>query len=240
MTLTVIIPTLNEEIDLPRTLQSVNFANEIIVIDAGSTDKTVQIARKKGARVIHHDFINFADTRNFADQKATGDWILSIEADVVVSAKLAIEIKEFINIKYKILKAKCARIGRVNYIWGKPITVADWGPKDDCHIRLYQKKSGYWQSRVHELFIPAKGSLVTSLKNYLFHYNYTTVSEFIAKTNSYSDLAVKNNQKINYLTPVIDFSKRYFYKFGFLAGYRGLFLCYLQAVYYLNILIKSD
>ncbi len=235
MKLSVIIPTLNEEVDLLRTLNSVKFADEILVLDSGSTDKTVYLAKKSGAKVIHHNFKNFSNTRNFADKRARGDWILSIEADVVVSKSLAQEIISSISSP----KADCYFLGRINYIWGKPITVADWGPKDDCHIRLYKKNSGKWQSQVHEQFVPHPSSTIAKLKNYLTHYNYKTISEFIDKTNSYSDLAVKNNLKTNYLSPFIDFFKRYFYKQGFRAGYRGLFLSYLQAVYYLNILIKS-
>src|SRR5688572_8485406 len=162
--ITVVIPTLNEEKDLPRTLKSLKFADEILVVDSGSTDQTLEIAKKHNCKIIHHPFSNFADTRNFADRHAKNDWILSIDADVVVPPKLSQEIFDLPD------KQAVYKIGRVNIIWGKPILHADWGPMDDCHIRLYYKALGSWSSAVHELF--ASTQKPKTLKNYLIHYNY--------------------------------------------------------------------
>lgn len=236
--LTVVIPTLNEETDLPRTLKSLNFATEVLVIDSGSTDRTVNIATKAGANVLHHQFKNFADTRNFADKNAKNDWILSLEADVVVPSSLAEEIST--------LKDNPAvyKIGRINYIWDKPILHTDWGPKDDSHIRLYHRSLGHWGGEVHEQF--ETKSQPKQLKNYLLHYNYATVSEFISKINSYSEIEAQKRrtqgERFSYFKfffePLKDFIKRYFYKLGFLDGLHGFFLSLLQAIYYLVVNIK--
>lgn len=236
--LTVVVPTLNEEQDLPRTLKSLAFADEILIVDSGSTDKTLAIAKKFGCRSVHHDFKNFADTRNFADHHAHNDWILSLEADVVVTPDLANEI---INLPEE---PAVYRLGRINIIWGKEILHSDWGPKDDNHIRLYHRSLGSWSSAVHEQFIGKKEP--KQLKSYLLHYNYASVTEFISKINSYSDLEAKkrkqNGQKFSYLNllfePVKDFLKRYLYKLGFLDGLHGFFLSLLQAIYYLVVNIK--
>jgi len=238
MKLTVVIPTLNEAVDLPRTLDSLSFADEILVVDSGSTDETVDIAKKAGAKVITHPFKNFADTRNFADRHASNDWILSLEADVVVPRSLAAEIA--------VLPETPAiyKIGRINIIWNKPILHTDWGPKDDNHIRLYHKSLGKWSGAVHEQFVGEDKP--KQLHHYLLHYNYATVSEFINKIDSYSNLEVAKrrmtNQSFNYsnlfLEPLEDFIKRYFYKLGFLDGFHGFFLSLLQAVYYLTVNIK--
>lgn len=232
--LTVVIPTLNEEKDLPETLKSVkDLADEILVVDSGSTDKTIEIAKKFGAKVVKHPFTSFSDTRNFGNEIATGDWILSIEADVVVPSGLAAEIRQAIESN----KYTAYFIPRLNLIWGKPIRHTDWGPKDDCHIWLYQKGIGEWQSLVHEEF-KTKGP-VGKLKYYLVHKNYETIFEFIEKINRYSDLAVKQKNSFPNWWFLRDFFKRYFYKLGFLDGYHGLFLSYLQSVYYLTLSVKN-
>lgn len=234
MNLTVVIPTLNEEKDLPTTLASVNsFADEILVIDSGSTDKTIDIAKQYGARVENHPFVSFFDTRNFGDRQANGDWILSIEADVTVSAELALEIQEAL----KSDKYSAFFIPRLNLIWGKPIHHTDWGPKDDTHVWLYKKGSGAWQSLVHEEFHTNKP--VGKIKNFLVHKNYENIFEFVEKLNRYSDLAVKQKNEYPWWWFARDFFKRYFYKLGFLDGYHGLFLGYLQAVYYLTLSVKN-
>jgi len=232
--LTVVVPTLNEEKDLYKTLESIKtLADEVLVIDSGSIDKTVKIAKTYGAGVIEHPFVSFSDTRNFGDEQAKGDWILSIEADVFVTKELAAEIRQAIESE----KFSTYFIPRLNLIWGKPIYHTDWSPQDDCHIWLYQKGSGHWQSLVHEEFKTVKPT--GKLKNFLIHQNYETVSEFIDKIDRYSELAVKQKQFFPNWWFLRDFFKRYFYKLGFLDGYHGLFLSYLQAVYYLTLTVKK-
>lgn len=234
MKLTVFIPTLNEELDLGRTLNSLQFADQVIVVDSGSTDKTIEIAKKFGAKVVTHPFTSYSDQRNFCDSLVTDGWILSLEADVVVSVSLAKEIKEAIDST----EVEAFFIGRVNIIWGKEILHTDWGPSDDCHIWLYKKGAGKWVSDVHEHFETSRptGKLI----NTLTHYNYRTISEFIDKTNSYSEMAKKSVASSLWLAPFRDFAKRYLYKAGFRDGYHGLFLSYLQSIYHWNVLVKGQ
>lgn len=236
MNLTVVIPTRNEEVDLPRTLNSLNkLKADILVIDSGSTDNTVQIAKSLNAKVFHHSFKSFSDIRNFGNNMAKTNWILALEADVVVSNKLAQEIKETLG---STTGYNAYFIPRQNIIWGKKINHTDWGPKDDLHIWLYKKDSGAWQGKVHEEYKLEKGT-AGYLKNPLIHYNYETVNEFIGKINSYSEAALAQGKTFSCYWPLIDFFKRYIYKKGFLDGYHGLFLSYLQAVYYQTLKIKQ-
>jgi len=236
MSLTVVIPTLNEERDLPRTLKSLaNLKADILVIDSGSTDGTINVAKKYGAKVITHPFKSFSDTRNFADQQIKSDWILSLEADVVITKKLAQEIKSSTS---EVEDFSAYYIPRQNIIWGKKINHTDWGPKDDLHIWLYKKGAGAWRGNVHEEYKLKKGT-AGYLNNPLIHYNYETVNEFIGKINSYSQMATAQGKTFPFYWPVRDFFKRYIYKLGFLDGYHGLFLSYLQAVYYQTLKAKQ-
>ena len=232
--LTVVIPTLNEEKDLYITLESLKgLSDETLVIDSGSTDKTTQIAKRYGARIINHPFISFSNTRNFGNAEAKGDWILSIEADVMIPKELAVEIRQAIETD----QYSAFFIPRLNLIWGKPIRHTDWGPQDDCHIWLYKKGSGSWKSDVHEEFITTKPT--GKLKNFLVHKNYETINEFIDKIDRYSELAAGQKNVLSDWWFMRDFFKRYFYKLGFLDGYHGLFLSYLQSVYYLTLSVKN-
>ncbi len=233
MNLSVVIPTLNEEKDLPRCLESLKgLADEVIVVDSGSTDKTIEIARRSGARVVNHPFSSYSDTRNFGDSQTKGDWILSIEADVTISTKLKEEILKVIKVDDWV----AYYISRVNIIWGAKVLHTDWSPKDDCHIWLYRRGIGEWKNLVHEEYITKRNT--GRLKNFLVHHNYETISEFIDKINRYSDLAIKQKNYFPNWWFARDFLKRYFYKLGFLDGYRGLFLSYLQSVYYLTLSVK--
>lgn len=234
MKITVVIPTLNEENDLPKTLESIkNIADEILIIDSGSNDKTINIANNFGAKILFHKFISFSDTRNFGNENAKGDWILSIEADVIISKELAKEIRQQIEEN----KYAAFYISRLNIIWGKPIYHTDWGPKDDTHVWLYKRGSGLWKGLVHEEYFTDQP--IGKIKNYLFHNNYENISEFIDKINKYSDLAIKQKRFISKWWFLRDFFKRYIYKQGYLDGYHGLFLSYLQSVYYLTLTIKK-
>lgn len=235
MSLTVAIPTLNEEKDLPRTLKSLErLKANVLVIDSGSTDDTVKIAKKHGAKVINHSFKSFSDTRNFGNSKVNTSWILALEADVVVTNKLAQEINQAILVN----NYSAYYIPRQNIIWGKKINHTDWSLKDDLHIWLYKKDSGAWQGKVHEEYKLEKGT-AGYLKNPLIHYNYETVNEFIGKINSYSEAALAQAKTFPCYWPLRDFFKRYVYKMGYLDGYHGLFLSYLQAVYYLTLKVKQ-
>ena len=114
----------------------------------------------------------------------------------------------------------------------------DWGPKDDLHIWLYKKDSGSWQGQVHEEYKLTSGK-AGHLLNPLIHYNYQTVSEFIGKINSYSTRAAAQGDVFPGYWPFRDFFKRYIYKLGFKDGYHGLFLSYLQAIYYHVLKVKN-
>ena len=241
--LSVTVITLNEEKDLPNCLDSVKeIADEIVVVDSGSTDKTVEIARRYGAKVYTRKFDNYANQKNYAVEKATGKWMLSLDADEKITPELAREINS--KIQNKKSKNVAYSIPRKNIIFGKLIKYSRWQPELDRHVWLWKKDYGRWEGMVHEEVV-VKGD-VGELEYAKIHYQYKTVRDFIAMMNRYSELdavkRVKDGTVFSYIRlfidPIYNFSVRYFYRLGFLDGWRGFVLSYLMAVYHLELWIK--
>lgn len=239
--LSVVVITLNEEKDLPRCLGSVReLASEVIVVDSGSTDKTIQIAKKFGARVYFRKFDTYSNQKNFAASKAGGEWILSIDADEEISPELRKEIEDAIYSN----EFDAYTIPRKNIIFGRFIRYTRWQPELDRHIWLWKRGKGRWVGDVHEE-VEVDGR-VGRLKNPKIHYQYETVKEFLDMMNRYSELEasqkVKEGVGFSYLQvfvqPVYNFLVRYFYRLGFLDGWRGFVLSYLMAIYHLELWIK--
>lgn len=241
--ISVTIITLNEEKDLPKCLNSVRkFADEIVVVDSRSTDKTVEIAHKYGAKVYTRSFDNFANQKNYAVSKATGDWILSLDADEKITPELAREIKSKTqNPKPKIIAYS---IPRKNIIFGKFIKYSRWQPELDRQVWLWRKNKGRWEGLVHESVV-VEGE-VAMFKNAKVHYQYETIREFMTMMNKYSELdaakRVKDGQMFSYIRlfidPIYNFLVRYFYRLGFLDGWRGFILSYLMAIYHFELWVK--
>lgn len=237
--LTITIITLNEEKNLKKCLECLKDLNaEIILVDSGSTDKTLEIARNYGVKTYFRKFDNFANQKNWALSKATGEWILSIDADEQISTDLSKEIKENIrNSQYAGFLIK-----RRNFLLGGEIKYSRWSP--DQHIWLWKKGFGKWVGDVHEEVIVT--GKVRLLNNSKIHNSHKTVSEFMKANNFYSALEAKSHFKNNIRfslrkllwEPLIEFFIRFFYKQGFLDKTSGFILAYLMGIYKLTIWIK--
>jgi len=237
--LSATIITLNEERDLPRALQSVEkLADEVVVVDSGSSDRTVEIARKFGAKVYVRKFDNYANQKNYAAGKVRGKWILSLDADEVIPEKLAREINGAVGKKEYVAYV----MSRRNIIFGREIKHSRWSP--DKHIWLWQKGKGKWVGEVHEEVV-VKGK-VAELAEAKVHYQYEKVGEFVGMIDRYTELEAEQNvaagekfswRKLGWY-PVLSFCRRFFYKKGFLDGKHGLVLCYLMAIYRLVTWVK--
>lgn len=233
------IITLNEEGNIKDAIFSLKgLADEIIVVDSGSTDQTVRIAEGLGAKVYFRKFDNFASQKNWAMLKTKNDWILSLDADERITPELAKEIKESVNNQQYVGYL----IPRRNFILGKEIKYSRWSP--DKHIWLWQKAYGRWVGDVHEDVV-VQGN-VGELKNNKIHHSHKTVSEFIQANNHYSTLEAEplfnNGIKFSFWKMwwdfLFEFFIRFFYKLGFLDGKRGLILAYLMSIYKLTVWIK--
>ena len=219
--LSVTIITLNEEQDLRRCLDSLEgLADEVVVVDSGSTDKTVEIAKKYKAKVFHNKFVNYADQKNYALSKTTSEWVLSVDADEVVSSDLSEEIS--LLLQKKDIKFSAFTIPRRNVIFKKEIKYTRWQPELDRHVWLWKKNLGKWVGDVHEE-VSVEGS-VGKLSAVKIHYQYETIREFLVMVNKYTELeareGIAKGRRFSYFQfvfqPVYNFSVRYFYRLGYL------------------------
>ncbi len=232
--LSVVIITYNEEKNIARCLKSViNIADEIVVVDSNSTDKTLQICSSYDVKIINNDFEDFVKQHNFADEQAKYDLIFSIDADEAVGKEL----------ERSIIKAKNNLyydgyfINRLTNYCGKWINHCGWYP--DSKLRLYNKKKGKWNGvKIHEKFKLYDITKTSKLNGDLFHYSYYTIEQHINQINKFSSISAeayitRENNASFYkllLNPFVKFVKMYFIKKGFLDGYYGFIICYLSAM----------
>ena len=236
--LSVAIITLNEAANLPRTLASVRGAGEIVVVDSGSTDATLRIARSFGARVFEEPWKGFAAQKNSAIAHATGDWVLSLDADEEVSPGLAQEIQALLAGEPKFA---AYRIPRLNHFLGRALRHGGYWP--DPKLRLFRRGAASFEDRaVHET-MKASGP-VGRLKNPLFHHCYPTLEDYIEHMNRYSSLAARalidsgraGRSSLRllwnaFLNPAATFAYNYFFRLGFLDGREGLLQHWNHSVY---------
>jgi (heptosyl)LPS beta-1,4-glucosyltransferase len=242
--ISVVINTLNEEKNLPRALASVkNFADEIVVVDMKSDDKTVEIAKKGGAKVYQYKRAGYVEpARNFAISKATGNWILILDADEELSKSLAKKLKSLI----KKPTADYYRLPRKNIIFGKWIKHSRWWP--DYNIRFFQKGSISWSEVIHAVpMTQGKGLDLPAKEDFsIIHYHYDSLEQYIQRMNRYTTehakLKIKEGYKFNWpdliRKPVDEFLSRYFQGEGYKDGVHGLALAGLQAFSELTLHLK--
>ena len=230
--LSVTVITWNEEERLRRCLESVTWADEIVVVDAGSDDKTVEIARGFTDHVVVRPWEGFAPQKNFAIARATGDWILSLDADEEVPAELAAEIRRVIAAP----TADGFSVARRNIFWGRWVRHGLLYP--DRQMRLFRRGRGRFVERqVHES-VEIDGT-VGRLAGALEHRSYRDVADFIARTNRYTTLAadewIRSGRPIRrsdlVLRPLGRFVSMYVVHGGWLDGWRGFLLAALYAYY---------
>ncbi len=240
MSLSVVLITFNEEANLARTLASVkplveDGHGEIIVVDSGSTDRTVEIANGFGAKVFVEAWKGFAGQKNSALDKATADWILSLDGDEEVSSRLAEEVAA-------VLKAPSNPGGylipRQNFFLGRWIQHGGFWP--DPKLRLFLKGAARFEDRaVHEDAKPIHG-IPGQLTHALLHHAYPTLSNYIEHMNRYSTLGAEMVVTKGYrgfsaidivVRPIATFIYNYFFRLGFLDGREGLLLHLYHSVY---------
>lgn len=242
--ISVVINTLNDEKNIKRAIDSVSWTDEILICDMYSEDKTIEIAKKMGAKVIHHrktDYVELA--RNFAISKATSPWVLVLDPDEEIPETLKMRL---IKIAGKMTQIDYVRIPRKNIIFGKWMRASGWWP--DLNVRFFKKGKVKWTDKIHRPpeVLGESLDLPQDEKWALIHHNYQTIPQFIERMNRYTSVEaeelIKDGYKFDWkdlLTkPLDEFLSRFFANRGYEDGLHGLTLSLLQALSFLVIYLK--
>jgi glycosyltransferase involved in cell wall biosynthesis len=237
--LTVTVITSNEGPHIAGALESVSWADEIIVVDSRSIDDTVTVARRYTPHVEERAWAGFGAQKNYAAGRAAHDWILSIDADERVSPALAEEIRALMRDGPA---PPGYRIPRVSHYLGRWIRTTDWYP--DYHLRLYDRRRARWsERRVHESVELVDAGVnkrqLPRLKGEMLHYPYRDISEHLRKIDSYTTLAAQQwdaegrraNAVQALVYPRLAFFRNYILRRGFLDGRAGLLVSMLNSYY---------
>jgi len=226
------IITLNEEANIGDCLASLDFADEIIVVDSGSSDKTEAICKAHPkVRFFHQEWLGYGGQKNRAAELAHNDWILNIDADERISPELQLSLEDADTSGFS-----AARMARENYFGKRWIRHCGWYP--DYTTRLYDRRKCSFSERVVHESLEHDGKVETLAGN-LKHFTYTDISDYLQRMNRYSTLAAaemhKSGETVGPLAflikPLATFIKMYVIRKGFLEGFLGLVLSMLYAQY---------
>jgi glycosyltransferase involved in cell wall biosynthesis len=240
--LSVVVITFNEEKNIERCLRSVRWADEVLVVDSFSSDRTVELARKHADTVIQHEFDGDIPQRERGFAAATGSWFLYVDADEEATPELEAEIRA-------VLASPDAAAGyeipRKVFIFGARIAHGGWQP--DYAFRLFRR--GLYRAEAAEVH---GGFTVDGprgrLSGFLNHHTYETIGQYVAKMNDYTSLQVSNKLKEGtpsrvgagrlFLSPCSHFLRKYFSNGGYRDGFYGFLLAVLGAIYTLALYAK--
>jgi len=229
--LTVIIISKNEEANIRRCLESVRFADEVVVVDSGSSDDTVKIAREFTAKVFSTDWKGYGIQKQRALLHATGDWVLNIDADESISPALKDEILAAIRSN----EADGYRIAIRMVFYGQPLKYSA-SPKR--HIRLFKRTKAYYSNDiVHEKIVMAPGCDIKKIKEPIMHHSYQDISHVLYKLNKYSSYSAKirieSGKRMGFVKNLIStawmFGRCFILQRGFLDGRLGFLFALFSA-----------
>lgn len=231
--LSVVIITLNEERNIGRCLESVkDIADEIVVVDSFSTDKTQEICESYRVKFIRQKFLGYIAQKQFALEQAGHDHILSLDADESLSMQLA---QSIVKVKND-WKCDAYSMNRLANYCGQWIYHCGWYP--DKKIRLFDRKKAKWGGAdPHDEIILEHGCSIGHLSGDIYHYTYYSISEHIKQADHFSDVASKGLSRKSSLdlglkivvSPPAKFFRNYLFHLGFLDGYYGLVICSIAA-----------
>ncbi|MFM7014862.1 MAG: glycosyltransferase family 2 protein [Bacteroidota bacterium] len=232
MKISVAIITFNEENNIARCLKSVRLlADEIVVVDSLSTDKTIEIAQANGARIVSQKFLGYIEQKNFAIDQCSNDWVLSLDADECLSDLL---LENLIQIKKKPASADAYRMSRMTSYCGQWIKHGGWYP--DKKVRLINKHQARWGGiNPHDQLIV--NGTTAEVKGDILHYSYHSIQGHQAQAEKFSSITAdhlfslgKKTSLIRiYVKPVVRFIRDFFFKAGFLDGKYGFVIARISA-----------
>ncbi|MGD2143537.1 MAG: glycosyltransferase family 2 protein [Anaerolineae bacterium] len=232
MSLTAIVPTLDEEDNIVDCLDSLAWARLRVVFDCYSADRTVELARQAGARVLQHPFENFAQFHNAAMDQVDSEWILFLDADERATPEVAGEIQSVIQ---QDREEVLWWVPRHNYIFGRLTKGAGWYP--DYQARLLRREYVHWERAVHEIAVAAGPE--GYLENPITHLNYDDLADFKARQERYNrfdaEILFEEGVRPHRYTPYTQFARQFWWRFvalrGLQEGFHGLRLSLLMAYY---------
>ena len=228
--LSVIIPCFNEEINLPDALKSVEWADEVIVVDSFSTDATVRIATEFGAKVLQHEFFNDTSQKNWTIPQASCEWVMCMDADERVTPELRDELMEFLQAP----DVKGLRLYRKNHFMGKPVKYCGW--QDDSVLRVFPRDEGRYPDQLVHADAHVDGP-IRACKARLLHYTFRSFDQYMKKFGQYTAWAAldRDTKTGSFIVlpmmtrPIWRFFKQYVLRLGFLDGTAGLIICTMSA-----------
>ncbi len=233
--LSVVIITKNEEQYIGESIKSVlDISDDIIIVDSGSTDNTLNICRQHPVNIVETNWEGYGQNKNKGISIAKNEWILSLDADECVDNQLKESIRHFNGHKKNIVY----QINRKNFFLNKHIRYGVWG--EDKQRRLFNKNFVFWNNAVvHEELVLPDNTEIKTLKGSLNHYTVKSQQVYRDKLKKYATLSADkyfNKKKKTsivqlYCSPLFSFIKNYIVKLGFLDGYYGFIVCKLQAEY---------
>lgn len=221
--LSAVVITLNEAAAIEACLRSLSFADEILVIDSGSTDETVALAKAQGARVIHQDWLGYGAQKQFGVRQARHDWILSIDADERISEALQASIEHSLHQP----TAQVYAMARCNRFMGRWLRHGEGYP--DYSVRLFKRMHARWsEDAVHEKVLTE--AQVARIKGDILHESEEGIEDYLIKQNHYTSLQARalfeRGKRVGVMkllfSPLMRFFKFYFLRLGFLDGLPGL------------------
>ncbi|MDB5281214.1 MAG: glycosyl transferase [Bacteroidota bacterium] len=231
--LSVVIITFNEEENVGLCIDSVkDIADEIVVVDSFSTDRTKEVAEAKGARFIQHKFEGHIQQKNWAKGQATFDYVLSLDADEALSTDLKTSILK----AEKNFSADGYTMNRLNFCCGKPIKTCGWYP--DTKLRLWNRTKGEWKGlNPHDKFEMNEGMITAHLQGDILHNTYPDKQALLNQVEKFANISAEQLKSRNILfllfkmifSPPFRFIRNYFFKLGFTEGSVGLTICYQQS-----------
>ncbi|MFK5881563.1 MAG: glycosyltransferase family 2 protein [Sulfurospirillum sp.] len=223
MKISIVILTFNSQKYLQKVLNSCLFADEILIVDSGSSDETLNIAKTfSNVKTVQQKWLGFGKQKQAGVDACKNDWVFVLDSDEVITKELREEILA------DTLIYKAYFVPRLNYFFGKPIRHCGLYP--DITLRFFDKNfAKFSEDEVHEKVITKEKTAI--LKNHMLHFAYENIEEFIAKQNKYSSLNKKQNIFKAIFNPYWTFFKIYFLRLGFLEGKSGFIIAKLYAQY---------
>lgn len=234
MQISAVIITHNEERNILRCLNSVqDVADEIVVVDSGSTDNTEKICTDFGVKFVHQDWLGYSEQKNFANSLASNDWIFSIDADEELTDELKYSILRYKN--KPISDDTVFSMNRLTNYCGHWIRHCGWYP--DRKIRIWNRTIGKWQGEIHETIGFSTEIKETVFHGDLLHYSFATPEDYenqqfkFAKMRGeqYFQKGKKHASFYMIVSPVFSFIQHYFFQLGFLDGADGFHICRITA-----------